>query len=323
MIHETRVIPTDGRKNVGAGHQVVDGQLGGPLGRRHAGRRDAELKPESADQRPAALGRGRHHRALHAGRRQHARLPDDGQRPEDLRRAVDDADADPARGQLRLLRVRLPRGQLRDEEPALGLARRREAPRRSGGARREDPQYQEPAGRGGRGAGRGAGAGGGAGRGQGRGNQWPVPVRCNAPSGRGIPPGCVAHRLHVPNMRALRALPAGRRAPESASHIDPDRPRALTPAVWRRRRPDVAAPVYAAKGARESEPPMAPSSDSRPSPQPHRSPEHHRAGAAAHQHVSGAGGPPGGLGGRRVRRMGQRGVDAAQRDCAQLPQRAD
>jgi hypothetical protein len=31
--------------------------------------------------------------------------------------------------------------------------------------------------------------------------------------GRGIPAGGVAHRSHMPNMLALRALPSGRRTP--------------------------------------------------------------------------------------------------------------
>ena len=55
MIHETRVIPTDGRKNVGAGNQVLDGQLGRPLGRRHAGRRDPQPQARVDDSRSRSL----------------------------------------------------------------------------------------------------------------------------------------------------------------------------------------------------------------------------------------------------------------------------
>ena len=43
MVHDTRVIPLDGRPHVGAGDQAVHGQRARPLGRRHAGGRDDEL----------------------------------------------------------------------------------------------------------------------------------------------------------------------------------------------------------------------------------------------------------------------------------------
>ena len=42
MIHETRVIPTDGRKQVGAARQELDGHVSWPLGRRRARRRDPQ-----------------------------------------------------------------------------------------------------------------------------------------------------------------------------------------------------------------------------------------------------------------------------------------
>ena len=43
MIHDTRVIPLDGRPHVGLEHQAVHGRCARPLGRRHARRRDDEL----------------------------------------------------------------------------------------------------------------------------------------------------------------------------------------------------------------------------------------------------------------------------------------
>ena len=49
MVHDTRVIPLDGRPHVGAAHQAVHGRRARPLGRRHAGRRDDQLhRPRSA-----------------------------------------------------------------------------------------------------------------------------------------------------------------------------------------------------------------------------------------------------------------------------------
>jgi outer membrane protein len=44
---------------------------------------------------------------------------------------------------------------------------------------------------------------------------WPVSVDQGPASGRGIPAGCVAPPSHVPDMLGRRALPSGRRAPES------------------------------------------------------------------------------------------------------------
>ena len=43
MIHDTRVIPLDGRPRLGVEHQAVHGRRARPLGRRHAGGRDDEL----------------------------------------------------------------------------------------------------------------------------------------------------------------------------------------------------------------------------------------------------------------------------------------
>jgi hypothetical protein len=138
MIHETRVIPTDGRKNAGA---AIKNWMGNSVGHWEGDVLVVEtrnIKPEAAVNGQPLSDEGVLIERFTPGGRQHARLPDDDQRPEDLRGAVHRAAADSARGELRLLRVRLPRGQLRDEEPALGLARRRKAaaPRRWRAARR-------------------------------------------------------------------------------------------------------------------------------------------------------------------------------------------
>ena len=163
----------DGRPQAGGrGGQELDGHVGWPLGRRRARRRNPQHQARVADQRPAPVGRGRADRTVHAGGREHARLPHDDQRPEGLHRAVDGADADPARRELRLLRIRVPRGELRDAQPPRRLARRGEAARRGGGSRREDSRVRRAdARRRGRSRRcRRSGAAGGAGRGAGRGN---------------------------------------------------------------------------------------------------------------------------------------------------------
>ena len=54
MVHDTRVIPLDGRPPLGDGHPSADGRLARPLGRRHARRRIAELHRQDA--RSAARG---------------------------------------------------------------------------------------------------------------------------------------------------------------------------------------------------------------------------------------------------------------------------
>ena len=127
MIHETRVIPTDGRKNV---HGAISNWMGNSVGHWEGDTLVVEtrnVKPQAAiNNQPLSL-RGRDRRAVHAGRRQHAGLPPHRQRPEDLHGAVDHADADPARRQLRLLRVRVPRGQLHDVQHPQRRARGRES----------------------------------------------------------------------------------------------------------------------------------------------------------------------------------------------------
>ena len=65
MIHETRVIPLDGRPHVGIGRPQLHGRCARPLRRQHAGRRDDEL--QGADPRTAAPARAAQaDRALHA-----------------------------------------------------------------------------------------------------------------------------------------------------------------------------------------------------------------------------------------------------------------
>ena len=142
MIHETRVIPTDGRKQVGA---AVKNWMGTSVGRWEGDVLVVEtrnIKPESPINGQPLSDEGVLIERFTLADAQHARLPHDGQRPEGLHRAVDAAAADPARRELRLLRIRVPRGQLRDAQPPRRLARRGEAARRGGGSRREDSRVR-------------------------------------------------------------------------------------------------------------------------------------------------------------------------------------
>ena len=95
MIHETRIVPLDGRPHVGFCDQDVARRLARPLRRRHARRRDDELHGPHGRRRqrrrPAAQRSAEDHGALHARRRRPHRLPDDGRRSADVDRAVDDA----------------------------------------------------------------------------------------------------------------------------------------------------------------------------------------------------------------------------------------
>ena len=115
-------------------HPAVAGRLAGPLGRRHAGRRDDELLRAVAAQerqrRP--VGVAARHRALHARRPGHDRLRVHRHRPRHLDAAVVGlAAAHRLRGTD--VRVRLPRGKLRPGErpgrrprPGAGRSARRE-----------------------------------------------------------------------------------------------------------------------------------------------------------------------------------------------------
>ena len=78
MLGGARVIPTDGRPHVASVDPPVDGRLGRPLGRRHAGGRDHELHRQGAvprRRREPATGR-----ALHPRRPGRDRLPRDHHR---------------------------------------------------------------------------------------------------------------------------------------------------------------------------------------------------------------------------------------------------
>ena len=60
--------------------------------------------------------------------------------------------------------------------------------------------------------------------------QRPAFAAALLPSGRGIPAGCVAPPSNTPGILTRRALPSGRRAPESS----PVQRRRTTSAVWAR-----------------------------------------------------------------------------------------
>ena len=138
MIHETRVIPTDGRKNVGA---AIKNWMGNSVGHWEGDVLVVEtrnIKPESAvNGQP---------------------LSDEGVLIErftladantlDYRMTINDPKVYAAPWTMRMpipreesygfYRIRVPRGELRDAQPALRLARRGPAARRGAGPRRED-----------------------------------------------------------------------------------------------------------------------------------------------------------------------------------------
>ena len=94
MIHETRIIPLDGRAVAAADVQVVHGHVARPLGRQHAGRRDDQPQRQDrhAGQRddadPSDAARAR--RALHADcSANDPAVRGDDRRPEDLDEAVE------------------------------------------------------------------------------------------------------------------------------------------------------------------------------------------------------------------------------------------
>ena len=92
---------------------AVAGRFARPLGGRHAGRRDHQLHAE--DQLPRLARHPAPDRALHARRRRHHRLPVHDRRSADVPAAVDRGAAHEPHHRPRVdLRVRLPRGELRD-----------------------------------------------------------------------------------------------------------------------------------------------------------------------------------------------------------------
>ena len=120
MVHDVRVIRHRRRPAASArrARAPVDGRLDRALGRRHARRRDDELP--SAAGVPRRLGEPEGHRALHAHRPRHDRLPVHGRRSRRRSSAVDRRAAVQPDGRADL-RVRVPRRQLR----ALQRPRRR------------------------------------------------------------------------------------------------------------------------------------------------------------------------------------------------------
>ena len=93
MVHETRVIPLDGRPHLGAA-STVDGHLAGPLGGQHARHRNHQLHRSHCGHRRRRPGqRGdEDNGADHPDRSGDDRVRDSGGRPEDLRCTVDAPD---------------------------------------------------------------------------------------------------------------------------------------------------------------------------------------------------------------------------------------
>ena len=146
MIHEARIVPLDGaphasgsiRQWLGDGRGRWEGDTLVVETLHFNGKLDGgDYQPVARhpDRAPRIGGDPAAHRALHAGRRQHHRLPGDGGGSADLRRALHRGHPDAPLGARRhAVRVRLPRGEPRDGEPAQRRARRRAAGARRGGA---------------------------------------------------------------------------------------------------------------------------------------------------------------------------------------------
>ena len=129
MIHETRVVPLDGRPHV----ELRDQEWLGDSRGRFEGDTLVVETTNFTDRTGVGVNGGgqRHseeledHGALHAHRRRHHRLADDRRGSGDVDGAVDDADAAEARRRLRHVRVRVPRGQSRDVQHPERPPRRR------------------------------------------------------------------------------------------------------------------------------------------------------------------------------------------------------
>ena len=132
ILHEEyldrRIIPVDGRAHRGI-RQWFGSAVGKWEDRDLRGRHDELHRPDQlrvghhlhAAVRVAAPGG-----ALHANRREHHRVPHHGRGSGDVREALDGGDADhAAAGRHADLRIRLPRRQLRDDEPPGRRSRRR------------------------------------------------------------------------------------------------------------------------------------------------------------------------------------------------------
>ena len=127
MIHETRIIPVDGRDHVVVGDSPVPRRFSWPLGRRHARRRRAEL--QRCDELPRRRPESASGRALHARGRQRSPLRGHRRGRDDVREAVDGGtqSEDAAGGDVR---IRVPRRQPRDVQHAERCARGGEGRRR-------------------------------------------------------------------------------------------------------------------------------------------------------------------------------------------------
>ena len=133
MIHETRIIPLDGRPHARPAIRQLHGRRARPLGRQHAGRRDHELHGRSRPIADADATTLQADRALHAGRAGQRRVVGDrrrsarpGRRPWTFAmNLTQDATQPPSR-------VRVPRGQLRDAQHPQRRARGREGRTKTG-----------------------------------------------------------------------------------------------------------------------------------------------------------------------------------------------
>ena len=123
MVHDTRVIPLDGRPHVNGVDPPIPRRRARALGRQHARRRDDQLHRQDALPRLEPVSEAR--RALHAARAGHARMVRDVRRSAHVDAAVDVHDEPHARRGAAAVRVRVPRRQLRSAQRALGSARGR------------------------------------------------------------------------------------------------------------------------------------------------------------------------------------------------------